>query len=57
MYAAKYKNQAMNKQLNNAPASFFGHVLKFKKGGTFIYLCTRNNNFTNRSQKGVLWVS
>lgn len=46
----------MNQQLNNAPASYFGHVLKFKKTGTCVYMCSRNNNFTNRSQKGVLWV-
>jgi len=49
------RNQ-MSKTLDNAGASFFGHVLKFKKSGTCIYMCTRNNNFTNRSQKGVLWV-
>ena len=35
-------------QLNNAPASFFGHVLKFKKATTLNYMCTRNNNFSNR---------
>lgn len=46
----------MSQTLDNAGASFFGHVLKFKKTGTCVYMCTRNNNFTNRSQKGVLWV-
>lgn len=49
--------QAFQQQLNNAPASYFGHVLRFKKPGTCVYVCTRNNNFTNRSQKGVLWVT
>lgn len=48
--------EALNQQLNNAPASYFGHVLKFKKAGTCVYMCSRNNNFTNRTQKGVLWV-
>lgn len=48
---------AMQQQLNNAPASYFGHVLKFNKAGVFFYICTRNNNFTNRSQKGVLTVT
>lgn len=51
------EKDALNQQLNNAPASYFGHVLKFKKPGTCVYVCTRNNNFTNRSQKGVLWVT
>merc|ERR1711988_596307 len=48
--------EALNQQLNNAPASYFGHVLRFKKAGTCVYMCSRNNNFTNRSQKGILWV-
>jgi hypothetical protein len=48
---------AFQQQLNNAAASYFGHVLKFKGPGTCVYVCTRNNNFTNRSQKGVLWVT
>ena len=41
--------------LNNAPASFAGGVLRFKKG-SYNYMCTRNHNFTNRDQKGVLIV-
>lgn len=24
--------------------------------GTYYYMCTRNNNFSNRSQKGVIYV-
>ena len=46
---------ALNAQLNNAPASYRGMVLKFK-AGTYYYMCTRNNNFSNRSQKGRLFV-
>ncbi|XP_060076266.1 protein DD3-3-like [Ylistrum balloti] len=45
----------MDKLLNNAPASYEGAVLKFKSG-TYHYMCTRNNNFTNRSQKGTIIV-
>ncbi|KAL5250968.1 hypothetical protein ACHWQZ_G016634 [Mnemiopsis leidyi] len=47
---------AMNDLLNNAPASYFGHVLKFTGKTTVAYMCSRNNNFSNRSQKGILWV-
>ena len=46
---------AMNDQLNNAPASFYGMLVEFAKG-IYHYICTRNNNFTNRSQKGTLEV-
>ena len=45
----------LNNLLNNAPASYAGAVVRFKKG-TYYYMCTRNNNFTNRSQKGTLIV-
>ncbi|XP_057297187.1 protein DD3-3-like [Hydractinia symbiolongicarpus] len=45
----------MNNLLNNAPASFGGMLLQFN-AGTFHYMCTRNNNFSNRSQKGTLIV-
>ncbi|ELT93314.1 hypothetical protein CAPTEDRAFT_225336 [Capitella teleta] len=46
---------ALNNLLNNAPASYEGALLKFERG-EYVYLCTRNNNFTNRSQKGKLIV-
>ncbi|XP_078001277.1 protein DD3-3-like [Glandiceps talaboti] len=46
---------ALNNLLNNAPASYEGALLEFKKG-TYHYMCTRNNNFSNRSQKGHLRV-
>lgn len=51
------KNKAkMNELLNNAPASFEGAVLKFN-AGRYRYMSTRNNNFSNRSQKGSIIVS
>jgi len=43
-------------QLNNAPASFAGMVVQFTKSGTHNYGCTRNNNFSNRSQKATIIV-
>ena len=49
------KNQMQN-QLNNAPASFGGMLVEFAKG-VYHYICSRNNNFTNRSQKGTIEVA
>ena len=46
----------LNQLLNNAPASFEGAVLRFRQPKTYYYICSRNNNFTNRSQKGMLTV-
>lgn len=55
--ASEAKTKAeMNSLLNNAPASFEGAVLKFNRG-TYRYMSTRNNNFSNRSQKASLIVS
>jgi len=48
--------EALQGQLNNANASYRGHVLRVKGAGKYFYLCTRNNNFTNRSQKGSITV-
>lgn len=43
----------LNPTLNNAPPSLIGGVfLKAKKQGEYHYMNTRNNNFSNRSQKG-----
>ncbi|CAF0756780.1 unnamed protein product, partial [Didymodactylos carnosus] len=42
--------------LNVAPASFEGAVLEIKQG-IYHVMCTRNNNFSNRAQKGTLTVS
>jgi len=45
-----------NPTLDNAYASLIGGV-SFQPGeGTYNYMCTRNNNFSNRSQKGTLIV-
>ncbi|XP_028416852.1 protein DD3-3-like [Dendronephthya gigantea] len=46
---------ALDVQLNNAPASYRGMLLRFSPG-EYYYMCTRNNAFTNRSQKGRLLV-
>ena len=46
----------MNQLLNNAPASFEGALFRLARG-TYYYICSRNNNFTNRSQKGVIVVT
>ncbi|GFO22633.1 protein dd3-3-like [Plakobranchus ocellatus] len=48
--------QKMSYLLDNAPASFEGAVLKFTKRGTYHFMCTRNNNFSNRSQKAAIIV-
>ena len=49
------QNKALNDELNNAPASYRGMLLRFAPG-EYYYLCTRNNNFSNRDQKGRLGV-
>ncbi|XP_011270337.1 hypothetical protein CAOG_08717, partial [Capsaspora owczarzaki ATCC 30864] len=51
----------MNELLNNAPASFVqGVVIAFKdapaRSTAYHYFSSRNNNFTNRSQKGAIIV-
>ena len=43
---------SMQNQLNNASPSFKGAIFRIKKKGEYHYMCTRNNNFSNRSQKG-----
>jgi len=45
--------EQMNQLLNNVSPSFEGFVLKLQQG-TYRYICSRNNNFTNRSQKGMI---
>jgi hypothetical protein len=42
--------------LNNCPATFNGFLMRMDTAGTFHYMCTRNNNFSNRSQKGTIIV-
>ena len=46
----------MDDLLNNAPASYEGMLLQFTQKECYHYMCTRNNAFTNRSQKGRLCV-
>ncbi|XP_033116542.1 protein DD3-3-like [Anneissia japonica] len=52
--SAQNKNK-INNLLDNAPASYKGALLQIP-AGEYHYMCTRNNNFTNRSQKGMLIV-
>ena len=52
---ASPQKAAFNDLLNNAPASYRGMLLRFSPG-TYYYMCTRNNNFSNRNQKGRLVV-
>jgi len=46
-----------NPTLDDAPASLIGGVTFSPAAGTYNYMCTRNNNFSNRSQKGTLIVA
>jgi hypothetical protein len=47
----------LNADLNNSPASFAGALVRFKRGKkVYYYICSRNNNFSNRSQKGSIIV-
>jgi len=43
-------------KLNAAPQYFNGGLHKMNTTGEFQYISTRNNNFTNRDQKGALFV-
>jgi hypothetical protein len=46
-------NGTLDADLNGAPASFPGALVQFNaSGNVFYYMCSRNNNFSNRSQKG-----
>ncbi|XP_028415089.1 protein DD3-3-like [Dendronephthya gigantea] len=51
------ENRRLNfqNQLDNSPASF-GTALSFAPG-SYKYMCTRNNNFSNRNQKGTIIVT
>lgn len=50
--------ETLNPLLNNAPASLVSGVLcQAQKVGEYHYFCSRNNNFSNRSQKGVIIVT
>jgi hypothetical protein len=52
---ASPQKTSLNAELNNAPASYRGMLLRFAPG-EYYYMCTRNNNLTNRNQKGRLVV-
>eukprot|EP01133_Synstelium_polycarpum_P015084 gene15084-17858_t len=43
-------------RLNAAPQHFDGGVFKMSKTGSYYYVSTRNNNFSNRDQKGAIHV-
>ena len=57
--AASYETKdALDTQLNNAPAPTPGVLLRFNKpNAVYYYICSRNNNFSNRSQKGSIAVN
>ena len=44
-------------ELDDAGTYFDLGLYKVTTAGIYYYLCTRNNNFTNRSQKGVIYVT
>ena len=49
--AVESEDLLLQSQLDNAPASFHGNIVKFSPGQYF-FISTRNNNFSNRAQKG-----
>ena len=49
------RKAALDSLLNEAPSSFGGMLLQFKRG-KYHFMCTRNNDFSNRSQKGTIVV-
>ena len=54
-FAAK---QLLDSDLNLSPASLAGVLLKFSKSNqVYYYMSSRNNNFSNRGQKGFIKVN
>lgn len=49
-------NAQQAEQLDCYPPSYTGMLLKLKPG-TYYYMCSRNNNFTNRNQKASIKVT
>ena len=43
-------------ELDDADAYFDLGVRSITQAGTYYYMCTRNNDFSNRSQKGKIMV-
>eukprot|EP00013_Stygamoeba_regulata_P009578 CAMPEP_0177682262 /NCGR_PEP_ID=MMETSP0447-20121125/31167_1 /TAXON_ID=0 /ORGANISM="Stygamoeba regulata, Strain BSH-02190019" /LENGTH=513 /DNA_ID=CAMNT_0019191757 /DNA_START=90 /DNA_END=1631 /DNA_ORIENTATION=+ len=54
-FATAGKGADVDPLLNNASPYFNGGLLRFNPG-TYHYMCTRNNNFSNRGQKATLVV-
>jgi hypothetical protein len=54
-FATSGRGPDVDTLLNNANPYFLGPLLRFREG-TYHYMCTRNNNFSNRSQKATLHV-
>jgi hypothetical protein len=50
-------NTQQAEQLDCYPPSYTGLLLKLKTGGQYYYMCSRNNNFTNRNQKASIKVT
>lgn len=55
-FATAGAGQGVDPLLNDAPATFNFYPLRLNRTGTFHYACTRNNNFSNRGQKGTIVV-
>ncbi len=50
--------KSLDADLNNAPASVPGVLIRFNKSNKiYNYMCSRNNNFSNRSQKASISVN
>jgi hypothetical protein len=49
-------NSQQAEQLDCYPPSYHGLLLKFSQAGVYHYMCSRNNNFTNRNQKATIEV-
>ncbi|CAF2188006.1 unnamed protein product [Rotaria magnacalcarata] len=56
LYTLETRTTRLDSLLNVASASFAGAVLRVNPG-TYYMMCTRNNNFSNRAQKGTLTVT
>jgi len=52
---ARSVDNTLQDQLNNAPASYHGNIF-VPSPGEYHYKCMRNDNFSNRSQKGTITV-
>ncbi|CBY16122.1 unnamed protein product, partial [Oikopleura dioica] len=55
-YSLNGNKDKLQDQLNNAPAYFAGNIVRMYPG-KHQYMSTRNNNFSNRAQKGTIIVN